>query len=190
MAAIKAVGKNTGWPRARRRAFALTVCAVGAASLLQDTWPRAMHASDIDLHAAYGVLLCLMVLAQFRAVNSRAAPLNNVNLHAFCRALTRLVFLMLYVLFGVNALVHVAAMLWNDGLRGGGQRALLQPPESLRVYLAYGVIALILIRVLEAWMSQRSPTTNTTKELSISAGRGRGCSAVADGAGPKSALTR
>jgi diguanylate cyclase (GGDEF)-like protein/PAS domain S-box-containing protein len=37
---------------------------------------------------------------------------------------------------------------------------------------------------------QRLPTTRTTKESSISVGRGRGCSAVAAGAGPKSAVTR
>ena len=97
---------------------------------------------------------------------------------------------MLYVLFGVNELVHVAATLWNKGLHGGAQPALLQPPESLRVYLAYGVVALIIIRVLEAWMVQRTPTSSTTKESAITAGRGRGCSAVGAGAGPKSAVTR
>jgi cytochrome b561 len=149
-----------------------------------------VHWPFIDLHAAFGVLLCLMVLAQFHAANLRAVPLSDLNLHAFCRGLSRLVFLMLYVLFGLNELVHVAAALWNKGLHGGAQQALLPPPDSLRVYLAYGVVALVIIRVLEAWMVQRAPTSSTTKESAITAGRGRGCSAVAAGAGPKSAVTR
>jgi hypothetical protein len=67
----------------------------------------------------------------------------------------------------VNELVHVAARQWNKGLHGSAPPAILQPPESLRDYLAYGVVALIIIRVLEAWMTQRSPTTSTTKDSMI-----------------------
>jgi cytochrome b561 len=149
-----------------------------------------MHGSFVDLHTAFGVLLCLMVVAQFHAANLQAIALSGSSLHAFCRGLTRLVFLVLYVLFGVNGLVHVTATLWNNSMQGSAQPAQLLPPESLRVYLAYGVAALIIIRVLEAWMAHRSPTTSTTKESAINAGRGRGCSAVGAGAGPKSAVTR
>jgi hypothetical protein len=173
----------------RRMAFAVAVCAVGTASQLRDTWPKAMHWTGVDLHAVFGVLLCLMVIAQFHSANLRAT-LSEVSLHTFCRGLTRLVFLMLYVLFGVNALMHLAAAQWNAGLHGASQPALLLPPEYLRDYLAYGVVALIIIRALGLWTAQRSPTTSTTNESSISAGRGRGCSVVAGGAGPKSAVTR
>jgi hypothetical protein len=190
MAAIRVLRLDTRSAGARRMAFALAVCAVGTASVLRDAWPRSMHWSFIDLHAGFGMLLCLMVVAQFHAENLRAVASSGLTLRAFCRGLTRLVFLELYVLFGVNELVHVAARQWNKGLHGSAPPAILQPPESLRDYLAYGVVALIIILVLEAWMTQRSPTTSTTKESAISAGRGRGCSAVAAGAGPKSAVTR
>ena len=190
MAAIELARSDTRSAAARRLAFALAVCAMGTTSLLRDAWPRSMHGPFIDLHAAFGTLLCLMVVAQFHAANLRAAASIGLSLHAYCRGVTRLVFLELYVLFGTNELVHVAAALWNKGLYGSAQPAILQPPESLRDYLAYGVVALIIIRVLEARISQRSPTTSTTKESAIGAGLGRGCSAVAAGAGPKSALTR
>ena len=161
MAKIKAVRSDRRSAAARRMAFALAVCAVGTASVLRDAWPRAIHWPLIDLHIAFGVLLCLMVLAQFHAANLRSVAWCGASLHTFCRGLTRLVFLTLYVLFGVNGLVHVAATLWNNGLHGGAPPALLQPPESLRVYLAYGVVALILIRVFERWMNQRSSSTLT-----------------------------
>jgi cytochrome b561 len=156
MAKIKAAGSDTRSAGAHCMAFALAVCALGTASVLRDTWPKAIHWPFIDLHAAFGVLLCLMVFAQFYAANLRGVALCGPNLHAFCRGLKRLVFLTLYVLFGVNGLVLVAATLWNNGPHGGAQPALLQPPESLRIYLAYGVVALILIRVIETWAVQRS----------------------------------
>jgi cytochrome b561 len=164
MAAIKTVEldtRSTGMAKLRM-ASALAVMVVGTASLLRDAWPRAMHWPVVDLHAAFGVLLCLMVVTQFYAANVRAVPLVGVSLRVFCRGLAHLVFLMLYAQFGVNELVHVAAALWNEGLHGAAQPALLQPPESLRDYLAYGVVALIIIRVLEARMVQRLPTANST----------------------------
>jgi hypothetical protein len=67
MAKIKAVGSDTRSAAANRMAFALALCAVGTASVLRDAWPRAIHWPLIDLHIAFGVLLCLMVLAQFHA---------------------------------------------------------------------------------------------------------------------------
>jgi hypothetical protein len=162
MVAIRIVGWDTRSAAARRLAFALALCAVGTASVLRDAWPMATHRSFIDLHAAFGALLCVMMVAQFRAGNLRAVALSGLSSHAFCRGLTRLVFLQLYVLFGVYELVHVAATLWNKGLHGSAPPAILQSPESLRDYLAYGVVALLIIRLLEAWMDQRSPAAGTT----------------------------
>jgi hypothetical protein len=190
MAAIELARSDTRSAAARRLVFALAVCATGTTSLLRDAWPGPIHGDFIDLHAVFGMLLCLMVIAQFHAANLRAAASIGVSLHEFCRGLTRLVFLELYVLFGTNELVHVAAALWNRSLHSVAQPAILQPPDSLRDYLAYGVVALVIIRVLEAWLSQRSPTTSSTKDSAIGAGLGRGCSAVAGGVGPKSAVTR
>ena len=160
MDAIRIVGLDarSAGAAASRTAFALAVCAVGTASLLRDAWPNAINWPRVDLHAAFGVLMCLMVLAQFHAARLRAVALSGLSLHAFCRSLARLVFLMLYVLFGMSELVHVAATLWNKGMHGSAQPAILQPPESLRDYLAYGVFALIVICVLEARMAQRSST--------------------------------
>lgn len=155
MATLKAMGLDMRSAGAHRMALALAACAVGTTSVLRDAWPKAMHWSFVDLHAVFGVLLCLMVVAQFHAANLRAVPLSGLILHAFCRGLTRLVFLMLYLLFGMHEMVHVVATLWNKGMYGNAHPAILQPPESLRDYLAYGVVALIIIRVLEAWMAQR-----------------------------------
>ncbi|HEX3951906.1 MAG TPA: hypothetical protein VHW95_18805 [Steroidobacteraceae bacterium] len=190
MAAIKFDRLDAREPDVSGMPLALAVSTVGTASLLRDAWPNAITWPFIDLHAAFGVLLCLMVVMQLHAAKSRRIPLSGARLHAFCRGLTRLVFLLLYVLFGLNELVHAAATLWNNGLQGSVHPATLQPPESLRDYLAYGVVALAMIRLLGPRIIQRSPAISRTKESGISAGRGRGCSAVAAGAGPKSAVTR
>jgi hypothetical protein len=190
MAATRVERLDVREPSAHRMPLVLLICAVGTAGLLRDAWPDAIDWPFVDLHAAFGLLLCLMVVMQFHAADSSAVPLSCAGLQAFCRGLTRLVFLLLYVLFGLDGLVHAAAMWWNSGMQGSARPATIRPPESLQDYLAYGVIALAMIRLLGARIPQRSPTVSTTKESGIRAGRGRGCSAVAAGAGPKSAVTR
>jgi cytochrome b561 len=154
--------------------LALLISVVGAASTLRDALPPGSNWPLIDLHAAFGMLLCLMVAMQFYEANLSAVPLSAAGFHALSRGLTRLVLLLLYVLFGLNSLVRIAALVWNSGVHGSAEAAIIQPPESLQDYLAYGVVALAIIHVLAAPMTQCSPTTSTTNELGISAGRGRG----------------
>jgi hypothetical protein len=89
--------------------------------------------------------LCLMVLAQFRQAHRSA--LGSSGAYALCRRLSRGVFLQLYILFGVSQILRIAVILWNRG-RSIAHMAILQPPENLRDYLAYGVVALITIQAL------------------------------------------
>jgi cytochrome b561 len=200
VAAIEAVDSPARATGAGRLAFVRLLYAIGIAGLLRDSWLDALHLPRVDLHAVFGALLWLVVLAQFRAASLEGLALNRAGVHALRRALARRVYLLLYVLFGASQLVRIAAMLWNGGKRGALHPAILTPPENLRDYLAYGVFALLTIHVLAAMQcrtlkrsalaAQRLPTTSTTNESGISVGRGCGCSAVAAGAGPKSAVTR
>jgi hypothetical protein len=63
------------------------------------------------------------------------------------RQLSRAVYLLLYVLFGVSQIVRIGATLWNSQAYGASHPAILQPPENLCDYLAYGILALLSIRV-------------------------------------------
>jgi cytochrome b561 len=154
VAAIKVVESGAGAAGARRLLFALPFCAIGIAGLLRDSWPGELPLPGVNLHAIFGAMLWLMVVAQFCRGNLEGPPLRGAGVQQLCRRLSRRVYLLLYVLFGVNLLVRMAAILWNSGTRGASHPAILPTPENLRDYLAYGVFTLLTIRALAALQCQ------------------------------------
>ena len=150
VAAIKLVGSEARAASARSLALAVPLGAIGMAGLLRDAWPGAPHLSGFNLHAIFGAVLWLAVVAQFGHANLTSARLSGAGVHELCRRLSRGIYLLLYVLFGASQLLRLAAILWNSGTRGASHPAILTTPESLRDYLLYGVFALLTIRVLAA----------------------------------------
>ena len=144
MAAIQEVESDTRAISGCPAWFALPICAIGVAGQLRDSWPTALYLPT-GLHALFGVMLWLMVLAQFRQAHRSA--LGPSAAYALCRGLARGVFLQLYILFGVSQILRIAVILWNRG-QSSAHMAILQPPENLRDYLAYGVFALLTIQAL------------------------------------------
>jgi cytochrome b561 len=156
VAAIKVVESGARAASARGLVFSLPLYAIGIAGLLRDSWPGASHLPGINLHAVFGVMLWIMVVAQYRDANLGGGPLRAAGLHALCRRLSRRIYLLLYVLFGISLLLRVAAILWNSG-HTASHAATLPSPENLRDYLAYGVFALLTIHVLAAlqWQARK-----------------------------------
>lgn len=154
MAAIKVVESGAGAANARGLWLALLLCAVGTAGLLRDSWPAAQHLPGVNLHAIFGAMLWLMVVAQFCQANLAGSPLHTAGVQQLCRRLSRRVYLLLYVLFGLSQLVRVAAILWNSGALGALHPAIVPSPENLRDYLAYGVFALLSLQALAAAQCQ------------------------------------
>ncbi len=150
MAAIKPVGSEARAASARGFALAVALGAIGIAGLLRDAWPGAPHLTGVNLHAIFGVMLWLVVVAQFSHATLAVRRLSGAGVHELCRHLSRRIYLLLYVLFGASQLVRLAAILWNSGTQGASHPAVLAAPENLRDYLLYGVFALLSIRVLAA----------------------------------------
>lgn len=153
MAAIKVVESGARAASARGLVYALPLYAIGIAGVLRDSWPGAPHLPGINLHVIFGVMLWLIVLAQYRDANLAGASLRAAGLRDLCRRLSGRIYLLLYVLFGISLLLRMAAVFWNSG-RGASHPAILTSPENLRDYLAYGVFALLTIRVLAAVQCQ------------------------------------
>jgi cytochrome b561 len=151
--AIKVVESDAHAPKVRDLALAWPLYAIGIAGLLRDSWPGAPHLPGINLHAIFGVMLWLMVVGQYRDANLGRVPLRAAGLHELCRRLSRRIYLLLYVLFGLGQLVRMAAILWNSG-QGASHPAILPSPENLREYFAFGVFALLTIHVLAAVQCQ------------------------------------
>jgi cytochrome b561 len=140
----------------RRTSFPWLIAAVGAAGVLQDSWPGMLPWPALNLHAVYGVLLLGMVLLQTRRTGLADAMIDAADKCALRRQLSRAVYLQLYLVFGMSLLVHIAALLWNSSLLGALHPARLPPPENLRDYLAYGVFALFAILVLPSRSPKRA----------------------------------
>jgi cytochrome b561 len=138
--------------RAHARAWdgALLVCAVGIAGLVRDSWPGTVQGSWIHLHAVFGLLLWITVVAQFQQRARAPSLMHGANFDSSCRQLSRGVYLLLYVLFGADQIIRAGVLLWNAETFGASHPAIVQPPENLRDYLAYGVLALLTIRALAA----------------------------------------
>ena len=130
--------------------FALLVCTVGIAGLVHDSWPTPGLGPWINLHAVFGLLLWIMVVAQFEQGARSQSLLQQADFQLFCRQLSRAVYLLLYILFGANQLIRFGVIFWNRGSIGALHPAILQPPENLRDYLVYGIIALLTIHALAA----------------------------------------
>lgn len=134
---------------ARAWVFAFLVCTVGIVGLVRDSWPNSVQAPWINLHAVFGLLLWIMVVAQFRQECSNRL-VHGADFHSICRQSSRAVYFLLYILFGANQIIRFAVFLWNRGTIGAMHPAIVQPPENLRDYLAYGIFALLSIRALTA----------------------------------------
>jgi len=144
--------------------LSLLVCTVGIAGLLHDSWPTLKLQPWINLHAVFGLLLWLMVVAQFeQGARSPNLP-QQANFQVLCRRLSRVVYILLYILFGANLLIRCGVIFWNRGSFGTLHPAILQPPENLRDYLVYGIIALLTIHALATLhrhMPKRGGLTST-----------------------------
>ena len=148
VAAIKLVESGARTASRSRLLPALPFCAIGSAGLFQDSWPGALPLPGVNLHAIFGAMLWLMAVAQFCRASLGGEPLRADGAQQLCRRLSRRVYLLLYVLFGISQLVRMAAILWNRGTLGASHAAIVPSPENLRDYLAYGVFALLTIHAL------------------------------------------
>jgi cytochrome b561 len=153
MAAIGSVRSNEAATTNRRWRFPCLVGAIGIAGVLRDAWPTLVHWPPINLHAAFAMMLWMLVVAQFLRA-SLAAPLTVEAALTLSRRLYRQVYLLLYVVFGAQLVLYFAVNYANLSAKNA---SLSLPPENLRDYFAYGVIALLVVRALAALSVRRPP---------------------------------
>jgi hypothetical protein len=142
------------------RLVALTVTgAAGVTGLLRDTWPAMLSWPPVDLHAAFGTLLCSLVIVAFR--RAADAPLTAADTHALCRQLSRAIYLLLYAVFGAGLLMRMVA---------SSPGSVPWSPDNLRDYFAYGVAALLAVRVLAAFSVRPPPGLQMSQPLAPAEG--------------------
>jgi cytochrome b561 len=127
--------------RHRPPLFALLVLVVGLLGLIRDAWPIPLRHSGA-LHALFGALLWVCVVARFYRRVNQAPSIRPEDIRVIARELSRLVYLLLYVLMFFCLSIGI--------LRTAPHRPILESAENFQIYLAYGLFALATIHVLAA----------------------------------------
>ena len=122
--------------------LALLVIAVGVLGLIHDARTNSAPASWLNLHALFGVLLWVSVVARFWQRLRQSPRMLPADIRAFCRHVSRRVYLSLYTLLLVDLMFGI--------LRNFPGRPLLAPAEDFQGYLGYGLLSLATIHVLGA----------------------------------------
>jgi cytochrome b561 len=151
------------WSR-QRMLIALYVCAallvatIGVLGLLDGSWPRQMLESWINIHALFGLLLCGWVLARYQWCVRHSPGMLPADVRELSRHLSRIVYLLLYVVIGIRQSIGIISSIWHgtavdfnlfDGrFRNGPDWAGWDPKDDFQLFLATGLFALIIVRVL------------------------------------------
>jgi cytochrome b561 len=140
----------------RHPLFALLICGVGLLGLIADAWTIPLPHRG-SLHVLFGALLWTYVVARFHGRLRRSPRMQPADIRAFSRHLSRLVYLLLYVLAFFNLAIGF--------LRAAPHATFLARAEAFQSYLLWGVGALVTIRVLAALYLHQSPTRGLTKRV-------------------------
>ena len=145
---------------------ALFVVVIGVLSLLDGSWLRQMLESWINIHALFGLLLCGLVLVRYQWRVRHSPGMLPTDIRELSRHLSRIVYLLLYVVIGVrqsigiiNSIWHGSAVdfnLFDDRTSNGPDRAGWNPKDDFQLLLATGLFVLIIVRVLACRLWLRS----------------------------------
>ncbi len=145
---------------------AVTVAAVGVLGLERASRLRQYVEAWMDIHALFGLLLCALVMARYRWIIERS-PLLRKDIRELSRRLSRIVYLMLYAVIGLNQCIRIANIIWHGGsveftlfderFRGDDDGRIFDPHHDYHMILLSGGIALAMVRVfLTARLLHRS----------------------------------
>jgi cytochrome b561 len=121
--------------------FALLILLVGLLGLIADTFEISLPHRG-DLHIVFGTLLFTYVVARFYGPLRRMPRMRPTEIRTFSRHLSRLVYLLLYILTFFNLVI--------GAVRAAPHSTFLASAGDFQIYLVCGFGALITIRVLAA----------------------------------------
>jgi cytochrome b561 len=147
-------------------AMAALVVEVGVLGLVRHSWIRQALEVWINIHALFAVLLWSLVIAVFHSCVKHSPNVLPIDARELSRRLSRVVYLLLYVVIGVRQIIGIANCIWQGGtfdfnlfddrLRSGAYHGGFDPKDDFHVFLAYGLSALVLARVLALQIWPRS----------------------------------
>jgi cytochrome b561 len=138
--------------------IAAIAVAIGVLGLLGAPRLRPMLESWINIHALFGLLLCGLVFARWRWCIAHSPRMPPADSRGLSRHLSRIVYLLLYLVIGAREIIGILNSLWHGGavdfnlfderFRNGPDYAGFNPKDDFQLFLASGLFALIFVRVL------------------------------------------
>jgi cytochrome b561 len=139
------------------RGIAALVVVVGVLGIRGEAGLMAAMTSTTYVHILFGSLLWGLVISRFCWWLKYSPSCKTAEVREFSRQLSRMVYLILYLVIGVKQIFGIVNFMWLGGTSGfellrdnaGGVPgfAMLVPTTDCQVILAYGLIALVLIRL-------------------------------------------
>jgi cytochrome b561 len=148
------------WERALTALYgciAIVAVVTGVLGLLGASGLRQMLESWVNVHLLFGLLLCGVVLTRCRWRVKHSPPMLPIDIRQLSRHLSRIVYLLLYVVIGVRELIAILNSVWHgtgvdfnlfDQRFRGPDYAGFNPKDDFQLFLASGSITLIFLRVL------------------------------------------
>jgi cytochrome b561 len=143
----------------------LIAIVAGVLSLLAGSWPRRMLESWVNIHALFGLLLCGLVVSRCRWRMQHSPRMQPADIRELSCQLSRIVYLLLYIVLGVRQTIGILNSIWNGGALDfnlfderfrGPDYAGFNPKDDFQMFLATGLSALVMIRVLAFGLWLRS----------------------------------
>lgn len=139
-----------------------------------------MLESWINIHALFGLLVCGLALARCWWRVKHSPRMLRTDIRELSRHLSRIVYLLLYLVIGVREIIGILASLWrgntldfglfDDRFRNGPDYEGFNPKDDFQLFLASGLLALIFVRVLAFRLWSRSPESGAVSNGTTGAG--------------------
>jgi hypothetical protein len=97
--------------------------------------------------ALFALLLAGLLAARFHWWLKYSPPMSTADIRVFSRRLSRMVYLVIYLIIGAQLIVNIVGRLRSDAGAGLGRDSGMLTPTS-EAFVMSGLIALVLIRVL------------------------------------------
>ena len=143
---------------------AVLVVGVGTLGLLHDSWPKQTQSFWINIHAVFGLLLWVLVMARFWWRMRHSPPKLPAHTGEFSRRVSGPVHLLLYALMFVIPIIGIVTFIWHGRIFDFGlfrvnfgiprNRAIFHPTEDIHGYLAYALFGLAGVHALAALWHQ------------------------------------
>jgi cytochrome b561 len=162
---------------------ALVTVVVGVLGLLTASWPRQMLESWINIHALFGLLLCGLVFSRCWWRVKHSPWMLPADIRELSRHLSRIVYLLLYVVVGLRQLISLFNSIWHGGavdfnlfddrFHNGPDHAGWNPKDDFQLFLATGLSVLIIVRVLafKLWLRSVERAAPSKESIGLNADR-------------------